>query len=108
MEELSVYLRRPVQQRTAWRLRKRDRASEGMAVQYERRPGFRATGPRHVHEPYRAAQHFRPDQPDPARQWHRSISGRLRAEDHGIRRADRTVALVVRPTALRAARRSIP
>ena len=69
---------------------------------------FADTGPRHVHEPYRAAQHFRSDQPDPARQWHRSFSGRLRAENHGIRRADRAVTLVVRAclVALRAARRS--
>ena len=27
-------------------------------IQYERCPGFRATGPRQVHEPYRAAQPF--------------------------------------------------
>ena len=69
---------------------------------------FVTTGTRQVHEPYRAAQHFRPDQSDPARQWHRSISGRLRAEDHGVRRADRSVASAVVPQMLGLARSAPP
>ena len=50
LARLSVHLRWVVQQRTTWRLRESDGASQGLAVQYERRQRLRYSETGQIHK----------------------------------------------------------